>query len=722
MTSLILCLESERLLLPNLIEEFASIKINEPLAGFLVTEVPVHHLTSLLDENWVTEDILNARAEFTYFRRAVMFPNDMEPSFLFLPTSFFNDCRTLYSLPGRQYSPNLIALRSRIRAGHVQTFGFEVWTADHYCSFFKFTIPEIEHGDSMKSFPPSDVLPILRWVLADLSGFNVGAITAGSIDRQSALAGGGSCGIASTNFIESRALGTPRWRANRSAHFRQEMIRDLVLYHLIARKKTTVYWDWVEPCTLIDNGEVASGSDVAVGYSDYNLDMPTAHATHPIYDWLQQVLGQPDISCGASPVVPSTPGNFGPSPSGNNALGPAFEFKKPSALLHLDSISLDPPLDFSLPHMTFDFTSFAAPLSSSPHVNPSRPSTPLCVNPDIIEVSTPPSSAAAPIDLCTPPSQVAIKQEVIDLISPPRPSTPPLRLATKEEVIDLSSPFRPSTKRKHGPSTKLEDATIDLTSPPRSRPKVEPETGPRRVIQSVPGSIRVGAVFDSFSDAESAIFANQEQHGHKWIRGQRKMVDGAMTKRTLRCNHYREPNPIHRIDIDPSDHRQGKSNRTSCMAHININRTGAKCHLTLVDIRHNHEPDIPPGGTAARPPTTEHLRVVSEFSDTFSRQHLKQVLKSQFPASNIEDRQISNMLNKSRREAREQVEVLGGDMRSILASLEEKGWDHSVQMDAENVVTALWWQSPEQKNPHPPLHRYSHQRQCSQSQRQAVSP
>ncbi|KAJ7016380.1 hypothetical protein C8F04DRAFT_1345415 [Mycena alexandri] len=208
-----------------------------------------------------------------------------------------------------------------------------------------------------------------------------------------------------------------------------------------------------------------------------------------------------------------------------------------------------------------------------------------------------------------------------------------------------------------------------LTSllPPRSRPKVEPETGPRRVIQSVPGSIRVGAVFDSFSDAESAIFANQEQHGHKG---------------RFAANHYREPNPIHRIDIDPSDHRQGKSNRTSCMAHININRTGAKCHLTLVDIRHNHEPDIPPGGTAARPPTTEHLRVVSEFSDTFSRQHLKQ---------------ISNMLNKSRREAREQVEVLGGDMRSILASLEEKGWDHSVQMDAENVVTALWWQSPEQK-------------------------
>ncbi|KAJ7614788.1 hypothetical protein FB45DRAFT_717201, partial [Roridomyces roridus] len=74
------------LLLPNLIKELQLSKISEPLAGFHVTQVPVYTLGCLLQERWASEDVLNARAELTYFRRAAEYP-DTEPSFLFLPTS-----------------------------------------------------------------------------------------------------------------------------------------------------------------------------------------------------------------------------------------------------------------------------------------------------------------------------------------------------------------------------------------------------------------------------------------------------------------------------------------------------------------------------------------------------------------------------------------------------------------------------------------------------------
>ncbi|KAK6984427.1 hypothetical protein R3P38DRAFT_3375110 [Favolaschia claudopus] len=60
------------LLSPNLIAELKLNRFAEPLAGFKVTETPLYTLGSLLDERWVLEDVLNARAEFLYFRRALL--------------------------------------------------------------------------------------------------------------------------------------------------------------------------------------------------------------------------------------------------------------------------------------------------------------------------------------------------------------------------------------------------------------------------------------------------------------------------------------------------------------------------------------------------------------------------------------------------------------------------------------------------------------------------
>ncbi|KAJ6473892.1 hypothetical protein C8R45DRAFT_1103560 [Mycena sanguinolenta] len=80
--------DSSLLLLPDAVDELRKIKISEPLAGFHVTQIPLYLLGCLLQEQWANEDVLNARAELTYFHRAVVEDLGIDPSFIFLPTSF----------------------------------------------------------------------------------------------------------------------------------------------------------------------------------------------------------------------------------------------------------------------------------------------------------------------------------------------------------------------------------------------------------------------------------------------------------------------------------------------------------------------------------------------------------------------------------------------------------------------------------------------------------
>ncbi|KAJ6545322.1 hypothetical protein B0H19DRAFT_1307806, partial [Mycena capillaripes] len=67
------------LLLPSLIEELKLTKFLEPLAGFHVTQMPLHSLGCLLNEQWAREDILNARAELIYFCSYSCFLGGVKP-------------------------------------------------------------------------------------------------------------------------------------------------------------------------------------------------------------------------------------------------------------------------------------------------------------------------------------------------------------------------------------------------------------------------------------------------------------------------------------------------------------------------------------------------------------------------------------------------------------------------------------------------------------------
>jgi hypothetical protein len=137
-------------------------------------------------------------------------------------------------------------LREHIRTGNVVTIGFITWTNNHFSAVCKVFLAELELGDSLHLPAAPDILPILRWAFNGLGHFAPPPeqvhIQPGHINCQRTLAGGGSCEVASCNFVEtSVGLPIPRWRAIESAKFRDMFLQDILLYHLLAcRQKNSM--------------------------------------------------------------------------------------------------------------------------------------------------------------------------------------------------------------------------------------------------------------------------------------------------------------------------------------------------------------------------------------------------------------------------------------------------------------------------------------------------
>ena len=92
-----------------------------------------------------------------------------------------------------------------------------------------------------------------------------------------------------------------------------------------------------------------------------------------------------------------------------------------------------------------------------------------------------------------------------------------------------------------------------------------------------------------------AVCDEEEGLGHKWVKGQTKKTRGEVRRITMHCNHYCFATEQHFVAIDPANHRQGRSNKTNCKAHVNIIRDPemALWVLNVLDCVHNHAPDIP---------------------------------------------------------------------------------------------------------------------------------
>lgn len=223
----------------NLSEHYVSLFLAEPIVqpvqGLYVTDFPIWKLGCLLGEEWVEEDVLNGMAELLYFRCAAA-PLENEPEFIFLPTSFFNNARHLYTQEPRLYSIELLELRERLCSTAFHTVSFIVWHNNHYASYIYKKSPQLFHNDSLGHPPAPNVLFVFSWLLDSLDLPIPTRIQSGTISKQTASVGYGSCGIAAHNFIEADADDEiPLWDACSSHAFRDKALRELIIFHLTAK-------------------------------------------------------------------------------------------------------------------------------------------------------------------------------------------------------------------------------------------------------------------------------------------------------------------------------------------------------------------------------------------------------------------------------------------------------------------------------------------------------
>ncbi|KAF5383675.1 hypothetical protein D9615_003671 [Tricholomella constricta] len=664
-------------------------------------------------ENWLEEDIFNALLELSYFRRAHrmqdLVPAEFNeqprhlpvPDILLLPTSFLTDAIHAHNTDSPLYTPEIRALRHRVSTTEVRVIAMSSVTDNHFTAFvYRSGSPIIDYGDSLHHSPPLDVLTVIQWILAGVCQPPITDIKAGVIARQGPGNGNGSCGIAAHNFIEIAAetcIGLRAWNGSQAQTFRDAALEDLVRFHHIALQCNGNFLSWTTKISRDYDMSLPSTHVSSVsGYNDFNVYAPLT--VHPVsclqrseITYLSKQIKPYMPKAHVPPVaqLKSMPINHTPPP-----LLPPFEpISTPRKVMLPPSPDTKQFIQFSPTRLSHKQRQQSSPEIITIDSSPIRDSSDVAMS-DILDLLPPKGGNAEVkqplfIDLCSPQilSQIkSIKSEslVIDLCSPPK-------FPTKLEVLDLCTPPSHKTKKR-----RLRVLSPSFDGAPEAK---------GRIVEAAPGVICLGSVFDSLEEAQAAIYAREEQLGHRWWMAQSKSdAQGNRKKMTFRCNHYAQHIPTHSTLIDPSDHRKGKSIRTGCRAHVNVNRVvhSSLWSVTTASWDHNHPREVPEGAPIRRRPTMEQKATVSQLSTSasqhFSRGQIAAVLQAQ-TGSSLEPRQISNMMGSARREARDEVASLGGDIHAILASLQQKseeahGWRFHLKLDEYSVATAIWWQSP----------------------------
>ncbi|KDQ25023.1 hypothetical protein PLEOSDRAFT_1067696, partial [Pleurotus ostreatus PC15] len=620
-------------------------RVSAPIHGFFGSAFPLWKLGCLLDENWLEEDVLNAIAEMTYFCEAARSPVPTRiPSILYLPTSFFNDTKQLFTLPtGRAYSAELLNLRCRLEQTAVSAIGFIVWHADHFAAYYTAGAGQLYHGDSLSLPPHTELLEMLKWVFDGLwTEFEApGEIIQGAVGQQGSGNGGdGSCGVAAHNFIESSIDPTiPRWQGQYSANFRMRMLLDLVIYHEIATVAAEAsLQNWWFPCIELVGYQEISGF---TGYQDFNMYAPTP--SHPIYAFLAR--------------------------------------ERPTLSIFIPSLPLVDGLDTAqITHGTA-MSPLPSPFGQKMQVKLER---------------SPSLEILTDFQPVTPTFRGVKREPSVEIISPTSSHTRNLKARFRSPSITIISPPKPTKKQR-----KMKQELDDI-KPSALTWKQEIDLASRDISVAL-GVIRTGATFDSLEHAQQAILQAEASLGHIWRVGQSKQdTSGKKRKVTLRCRRYQLPSQNHLLNIDPSDHRTGNSIRTNCSAHVNINRVGKTSvwHITTVDLQHNHGREIPEGGHIRRPATNDQKELITQLAVgpiRYNRSQVMNICNTQFTDNILEPRQISSLMTTARKQAKDEIVGHGGDMAAILAALEEKaeleGYRYKIKLDENQKVTGLWWQS-----------------------------
>ncbi|KAH7903228.1 hypothetical protein BJ138DRAFT_1020965, partial [Hygrophoropsis aurantiaca] len=664
-------------------ESFAKEIITRQMQGLYVTDFPLWKLGYLLDENWVEEDVLNSLAEMLYFRLAAE-SVDRDPTFLFLPTLFFNDARQLYHQPEemRSYSVNMLALRERLRSTNVDRIAFLIWEQNHYAAYCYQKSSHVLHNDSMGLAPANDALEILSWLLDGLKYPMPQYIQKGALALQTPTMAHGSCGIAAHNFIESLADDTiPHWTSATSPAFRDKALRDLILFDQISKSQNRdEFLSWVHlagtPLMSFTRDELKCNNGF-VGFNDFNLYSPLA--THPINRFF--------VINGSQPLIDNLPER---QPALKD--GTTRQLNKVPSLDKLQTGSSSNPIMLGSPlHIDMTWT-------------PPRKTTKAVIN--LIDD--------------TPPLSQPRKSKTLRFDSSPIFMTSPIQQpsihSSRSAMMPVTLESRNNLKRRRSFQENIMPIivlTSDSEDDKRTTKKQclhhanEKQTHSHRELTTIGNEIRLGTVFRNLEEATNCVYARERNRGHRWRRGQSKKSerDGKLKKLILRCNHYYHSTPTHSPFLDPSDHRKGKTVKTDCDAHVNLNHIlgTEQWKVTFIKWEHNHDREIPIGGVIPKPPTQEQRRVVSNFasSNSFTRAHIKTILADQFPNHPLEPRQVSNMINQVRQQAQKDVQALGGDVAAIITCIQSKidegeRWNYRLRLDESQTVVGLWWQSPDQ--------------------------
>ena len=150
-----------------------------------------------------------------------------------------------------------------------------------------------------------------------------------------------------------------------------------------------------------------------------------------------------------------------------------------------------------------------------------------------------------------------------------------------------SSPPLPMLKHACSPSIEITFPILNSKKQKCLSRKIEPD----QKVEPSHGIVQLNSMFATWEEAQDAVYEQEERRVHKWRMGQSKHAsNGTHKKITLRCNHYHHHTPTHSMAIDPSDHHRGKTIKTGCNAHVNVNwQPGGHWHVTMVNWKHNHD-------------------------------------------------------------------------------------------------------------------------------------
>ncbi|KAK0463364.1 hypothetical protein IW261DRAFT_1347780, partial [Armillaria novae-zelandiae] len=187
-----------------------------------------------------------------------------------------------------------------------------------------------------------------------------------------------------------------------------------------------------------------------------------------------------------------------------------------------------------------------------------------------------------------------------------------------------------------------------------------------------------GMMYDTLEEAITVVMYQQGLLGYKWKCSHTHRDGNHMVQcKTVCCNRYEKHKPVHCLDINPGDHRTGKSVKTGCQMHVNIvcdisgtSQMKVQWQIKTIDLKHNHGPLVTPRSALPLLPKKEDKEEVEKLvKANLTSAQICSVLNNHANVHPLECHQVSNIVADVNHHACQEVETLGGDIAAILHSL-----------------------------------------------------